>query len=58
MCFTFWTRFEGSGALGLPKEFSADYEKSYGKGSFEKKVIKVLADHTFNRMQEVLTMVK
>ena len=56
--FKSWTRFEGSGALGLPKGFRADYEKSYGKGSFEKKVIKVLADHTFNRTQEVLTMVK
>ena len=56
--FKSWTRFEGSGALGLPKGFTADYEKSYGKGSFEKKVIKVLADHTFNRTQEVLTMVK
>jgi len=44
--------------LGLPNGFRADYEKIYGEGSFEKNIIKVLADHTFNRTQEVLTMVK
>ena len=56
--FKSWTRFEKAGALGLPNGFRADYEKMYGEGSFEKNIIKVLADHTFNRTQEVLTMVK
>ena len=56
--FKSWTRFDEVGSLGLPEGFSKDYEKMYGKGSFEKKIIKVLADHTFNRTQEVLTMVK
>jgi len=56
--FKSWKRFDKDGALGLPEGFRDDYEKMYGKGSFQKKIIKVLADHTYNRTQEVLTMVK
>ena len=56
--FKSWKRFDKDGALGLPEGFRDDYEKMYGNGSFDKKIVKVLADHTYNRTQEVLTMVK
>ena len=55
--FKSWSSFEG-GRLGLPEGFVDDYEKMYGKGSMQKNVGKVLAEHTYGRTHEVMTMVK
>ncbi|MEO2185956.1 MAG: hypothetical protein ABGX30_05215 [bacterium] len=56
--FKSWSRFDQTLGLGLPDGFRADYEKKYGKGSFEKNVGKVLEEHTYVRTNEVMTMVK
>ena len=54
--FKSWSSFDSG--LGLPEGFVADYEKMYGKGSMQKNVGKVLAEHTYGRTHEVMTMVK
>ena len=54
--FKSWSSFDSG--LGLPEGFVADYEKMYGKGSMQKNVGKVLAEHTHGRTHEVMTMVK
>ena len=55
--FSSWTEFEG-GVRGLPEGFQDSYEKIYGKGSFRKEVMDVLATHTDGISHEVMTMVK
>lgn len=54
--FKSWSSFDSG--LGLPEGFVADYEKMYGKGSMQENVGKVLAEHTYGRTHEVMTMVK
>jgi|TARA_B110000438_G_C15727911_1_gene612880 hypothetical protein len=56
--FSSWSSFDQGWGLGLPEGFRADYEKMYGKGSFNKNVGKILEQHTYNRTNEVMTMVK
>ena len=56
--FNSWSSFDQTWGLGLPEGFRADYEKMYGKGSFNKNVGKVLEKHTYDRTNEVMTMVK
>ena len=55
--FSSWTEFEG-GVRGLPEGFQDSYEKIYGKGSFRKEVMEVLATHTDGITHEIMTMVK
>jgi len=55
--FSSWTEFEG-GVRGLPEGFQDSYEKIYGKGSFRKEVMDVLATHTDGISHEVMIMVK
>ena len=46
--FSSWSSFDQGWGLGLPEGFRADYEKMYGKGSFNKNVGKILEQHTYN----------
>ena len=56
--FKSWSRFDQAWGLGLPDGFMADYEKINGKGSFRKNVMNVLDKYTYQRTNEVMTMVK
>ena len=56
--FKSWKSFEGGPMLGLPAGFSNDYEKVYGKGSWQKNIANVLSENTYKRTNEVMTMVK
>ena len=56
--FKSWSRFDQAWGLGLPDGFMADYEKMNGKGSFRKNVMNVLDKYTYQRTNEVMTMVK
>ena len=56
--FKSWSRFDQAWGLGLPDGFRADYEKMNGKGSFRKNVMNVLDKYTYQRTNEVMTMVK
>jgi len=56
--FKSWKSFEDGPMLGLPAGFPEDYEKVYGKGSWQKNIGAVLSENTYKRTNEVMTMVK